>query len=170
MPVVFTYKCVSGGGPESDPRYVWLEHDDVIKWKHFPRNGPFVREFTGPGEFPTQRPVTRSFDVFFDLRLNKRLSKQSWGWWFETLSWSLWRHYNGLKPKASWQQMLEHDWLAKGNCQPVLMIGPHVTHPRPSNFVIILFHKMYGQLSKTMYDEFNNNKLPLEFQICNLAI
>ena len=37
------------------------------------------------GEFPTQRPVTRSFDVFFDLRLNKRLSKQSWGWWFETL-------------------------------------------------------------------------------------
>ena len=38
------------------------------------------------GEFPAQRPVTRSFDVFFDLRLNKRLSKQSWGWWFETLS------------------------------------------------------------------------------------
>ena len=33
-----------------------------------------------PGEFPAQRPVTRSFDVFFDLRLNKRLSKQSWGW------------------------------------------------------------------------------------------
>ena len=28
-------------------------------------------------EFPSQRPVTRSFDVFFDLRLNKRLSKQS---------------------------------------------------------------------------------------------
>ena len=33
-----------------------------------------------PGEFPTQRPVTRSFDVFFDLRLNKRLGKQSQGW------------------------------------------------------------------------------------------
>ena len=29
------------------------------------------------GEFPSQKPVTRSFDVFFDLRLNKRLSKQS---------------------------------------------------------------------------------------------
>ena len=25
------------------------------------------------GEFPAQRPVTQSFDVFFDLRLNKRL-------------------------------------------------------------------------------------------------
>ena len=47
-----------------------------------------------PGEFPTQRPVTRSFDVFFDLCLNKRLSKQWWGWWFETLSRPLWRHRN----------------------------------------------------------------------------
>ena len=46
------------------------------------------------GEFPAQRPVTRSFDVFFDLRLNERLSKQSWGWWFETPSRSLWRHCN----------------------------------------------------------------------------
>ena len=46
------------------------------------------------GEFPSQRPVTRSFDVFFDLHLNKRLSKQSWGWWFETPSRPLWRHCN----------------------------------------------------------------------------
>ena len=56
--------------------------------------GPLCGEFTGPGEFPTQRPVTGSFDVFFDLRLNKRLSKQPWGWWFETPSWSLWRQCN----------------------------------------------------------------------------
>ena len=56
--------------------------------------GPLCGEFTGPGESPTQRTVTRSFDVFFDLRLNKRSSKQPWGWWFETLSWSLWRHCN----------------------------------------------------------------------------
>ena len=47
--------------------------------------GHLCGEFTGPGEFPAQRPVTRSSDVFFDLRLNKLLSKQSWGWWFETL-------------------------------------------------------------------------------------
>ena len=44
------------------------------------------------GEFHAQRPMTRSFDVFFDLRLNKRLSKQSWGRWFETPSRSSWRH------------------------------------------------------------------------------
>ena len=47
-----------------------------------------------PGKFPAQRPVTRSFDVFFDLRLNKRLSKQSWGWWFEMPLCPLWRHCN----------------------------------------------------------------------------
>ena len=47
------------------------------------------------GEFPAQRPVTRSFDVFFDLRLTERLSKQSWGWWFETPSYPLCRHSNG---------------------------------------------------------------------------
>ena len=46
------------------------------------------------GEFPAQRPVTRSFYVPFDLRLDKRLSKQSLGWWFETPSRSLWRHRN----------------------------------------------------------------------------
>ena len=46
------------------------------------------------GIFPVQRPVTRSFDVLFDLRLNKRLSKQSWGWWFETLSRPSWRNCN----------------------------------------------------------------------------
>ena len=47
-----------------------------------------------PGEFPTQRPVTQSFDVFFDLRLNKRLSKQWWGWWFQMLSHPFWCHCN----------------------------------------------------------------------------
>ena len=57
-----------------------------------------------PGEFPAQRPVTtRSFDVFFDLRLNKRLSKQLWGWWFETPSRPLWRHRN------DWPRQFPHD-------------------------------------------------------------
>ena len=43
--------------------------------------GHLCGEFTGPGEFPSQRPVTRSFDVFFDLRPNKRLSKLECGAW-----------------------------------------------------------------------------------------
>ena len=46
------------------------------------------------GEFPSQRPVTRSFDIFLNLHLNERLSKQWWGWRFETQSLPLWRHCN----------------------------------------------------------------------------
>ena len=46
------------------------------------------------GEFPAQRPVTRNFDVFFELRLNTQLCKQWWGWWYETPWRSSWRHYN----------------------------------------------------------------------------
>ena len=79
----------------------------ITDLRHFPYlrvtslNGNIFRvtghscgEFTSPGEFPAQRPVTRSFGVFFNLRLNERLSKQSWGWWFETLSRPLWRRCN----------------------------------------------------------------------------
>ena len=70
-------------------------HDDVIKWKHFPRYWPFVRGIhRSLVNSPHKWPVTWSFDVFFDLRLNKRLSKQSWGWWFETLSRPFWSHCN----------------------------------------------------------------------------
>ena len=68
---------------------------------NFRVTGHLCGEFTGPGEFPAQRPVTRSFDVFFHLRLNKRLSKQSWGWWFETPSRPLWRHRNA---KWKWKR------------------------------------------------------------------
>ena len=46
------------------------------------------------GEFPSYMPVTRSFDVFFDLRLNKRLYKNNRRL-FETPSRSLWRHSYG---------------------------------------------------------------------------
>ena len=56
-----------------------------------------------PGEFPSQRPVTRSFNVFFDMCLNKQLNKQSRGWWFETLSPSLWRHCNAMTTVANWK-------------------------------------------------------------------
>ena len=72
------------------------QHDDIIKWKHFPRYWPFMRGIHW--SLPSQRPVTRSFDVFFSLRLNKQLSKQSWGLWFETPKYPLWRHCAGAWP------------------------------------------------------------------------
>ena len=55
--------------------------------------------------FSAQKPVARSFDVFFDLRLNKRLSKQSWGCWFETPSRPLWRNCNDIFSKSVWLSM-----------------------------------------------------------------
>ena len=55
-----------------------------------------------PGEFPARRPVTRSFDVFFDLHPNKRLSKQWWGWWFETPSAGNRAHYDVIVMKTSY--------------------------------------------------------------------
>ena len=75
------------------------DHDDVIKWKHFPRYCMAICAGNSPvtGEFPAQRSVMRSFDVFFDLRLNKRLSKQSWDWWFETPPRPFWRHCNVIR-------------------------------------------------------------------------
>ena len=48
----------------------------------------------GNSPVTAQRQVMQSFDVLYDLRLNKRLRKQSWGWWFETPSHPLWRHCN----------------------------------------------------------------------------
>ena len=67
------------------------QNGHVIKWKHFSCYWPFVRVTDG---FPSQRPVTRSFDVFFDLRLDKRLNKHSRCRWLETPSCSLWLRCN----------------------------------------------------------------------------
>ena len=119
-----------------------------------------------PGEFPTQRPVTRSFDVNFDLRPNKRLSKQSRGWWFETLSRPLWRHHNGVsqngqtpsiigicsycvldRPVFERCQTLLHPELTPWWCF-LLADGAHhkkphspsPTHPRPKLRVTKIFH------------------------------
>ena len=78
--------------------FLKLQHDDVIKSKDFPRHWPFVRGIHRSTVNPLQRPVTLSFDIFFDIRLNKRLSKQSRPRWFETPSpsRSLWRHSNEI--------------------------------------------------------------------------
>ena len=73
---------------QSDICFVFLEKHHTMMTSS---NGNIFR-VTGPlcGEFPTKRTVTRSLDVFFDLHLNKQLSKQWWGWWFESRPWELW--------------------------------------------------------------------------------
>ena len=78
------------------------------------------------GEFPAQWPVMRSFDVFFDRRLNKWLSKQSWGWWSETPLCSLWRHCNHSQQRVvtiydTPPKLILNKNLASANCQIVLI-------------------------------------------------
>ena len=61
-------------------------HDDVIKWKHFPRYWPFVQ---GIHRSPVNSPHKgqwRGTDVFFNICVNKRFSKQPRGCWFDTPS------------------------------------------------------------------------------------
>ena len=84
----------------------YTSHDDVIKWKHFPRYWSFVR---GIHRWPvnSQKPVTRTHDVFFDLRLNKRLSKQTLGWKFETPSRSWWRQCNGVNSNTLYRKIVK---------------------------------------------------------------
>ena len=59
------------------PPYIWK----IISWWRHPMEtfSALLAICAGKspvtGEFPPQRPVTRSFDVFFDLSLNERLSK-----------------------------------------------------------------------------------------------
>ena len=94
----------------------------VIKFSHqwFRQNlFPWWRTFSAllaicagnspvPGDIPAQRPVTGSFDVFFDLGLNKR-----WGWWFEMPSLPLWRHSNAhirRAPRIPFQWNVFWNW------------------------------------------------------------
>ena len=69
-------------------------HEDVIKWKHFPRYWPFVREIHQSPVNSLPKGEWREALVFSFICLNKRLNKQSRGWWFETPSRPLWRHCN----------------------------------------------------------------------------
>ena len=70
-------------------------HDGVIKWTHFPRYWPFVREIHRSPLNSPHKGQWRGASMFSLIcALNKRLSKQSWGWWFETPSCSIWRHCN----------------------------------------------------------------------------
>ena len=87
------------------------------------------------GEFPTQRPVTRSFDVYFELRPNKRLNKQWWGWSFEMQSRPLWRHRNVVAEKTGgWP------WKSQG------VLWGLVARP-----LVLIFMWLYSSISMFQY-------------------
>ena len=86
------------------------------------------------GEFPSQSPVTRSFDVFFDLRLNISLSEQSRGWWFETSSRSLWRHCNVIwKALSPCHDVITAGWTVHPWIMPILFAEPMMMNDSESD-------------------------------------
>ena len=88
------YRCCWWPGPNNRVA-MYERHNDVIKWKHFPRYWPFVRWIHQPSMDSLTKASDAEHWCLCVLRLNKRLSKQSRGRWFETPSRSLWRHCNG---------------------------------------------------------------------------
>ena len=71
-----------------------LLHGNVIKWNHFPHHWPFLRGIHRSTVNSPHKGQWRGALMFLWSALNKRLNKQSWGWWFETPPRSLWRHCN----------------------------------------------------------------------------
>ena len=123
------FKCyknnINENEPDSNTFYFWIQKNSEIATKHqlnitsgnhmiTSSNGKIFRvtalcagNSPVTDEFPAQRPVTRSFDVPFDVRLNIRLSKQSWGRWFETtMIWGL--LYLG---EISWTNIQCRAWI-----------------------------------------------------------
>ena len=90
------------------------------------------------GEFPAQKPVKRSFDVFFNLRLNKRLSKQWRGWWFETQPCPLWRHCNDFALEA--QLTVSNGWFRQ------VLHGEQATSPGYNDFTKCALMTTYGDI------------------------
>ena len=89
-------------------------------------------EFIGRRWIPLTKEVTQSYNVFFDLRLNKRFSKQSRCWWFKTPSRSLWRrcNANGASPFLThWRYYsfaLNHRIVLLGILYGILIPVPYV--------------------------------------------
>ena len=106
-----------------------------------------------PGEFPAQRPVTRIFDIFFDLRLNKLLSKQSWGWWFKTLSCPLWRQCN-------WHICygIRHAQLVEFNLLETIKISAPYTDNIKRSFAINCIPNRMGRVYLYAYQYWKNQR------------
>ena len=90
-----------------------VDHDDVIKWKHFPCNWPFVLGIHRSRWIPNTKASDAELWRFLYLRLNKRLSKQPWGWWFETPSWSLWRHCYVWQNLIPWALSFQNIYISR---------------------------------------------------------
>ena len=129
----------------------WIR-SSISWWRHLIKTFPVLlalRTGNSPvtDEFPSQRPVTQSFEVFFNLRLNKRLCKQSRRWWFQTSWRSLSRHFpnvNGCTVEV-WEEVsnfISH-CSVKWNCLPLPKLQ-RCNRWRLGNGKLILSHTSLG--------------------------
>ena len=114
------------------------------------------------GEFPAQRPATRSFDVFFDLHLNKWLSNQSWGWWSEMSLYPLWCHCNAKIHMVSGHNSLRpgdvhiHQW---GGSSLVEVMNCHLVTFKPLSESILTYCPLSSQVKiESKYQTFQSTK------------
>ena len=143
----------SPGGPQVGPMNLAIWR--VVLWCHQMETFSALLALCAgnspvTGEFPSQRPVRLSFDVFFDLCLNKRLSKQSWDWRFEMPSRPLGRQCTGAKTETrpwSWanrmltQQKYTHiDVMILNHFQDMLWVIPCIYNVTVS--IKLLFNKV----------------------------
>ena len=129
-------------------RHVQTKSLSISWWRHQMETFPALLALCAgnspvPGEFPSQRPVTQSFDVFFDLCLNKRLGKQSWGWWFETLPRPFWRH---SKVNSNLRQQVQSVTL-------------HITFTFIDNIVRCVLNSMKVEQSQKLHMKLISNDL-----------
>ena len=93
----------------TDHSIILTFHDDVMKWKNFPRYWPFVRGIHRlPVNSPHKGQWRRALMFSLICALNKRLSKQSWGWWFDTPSRSSWLIVMFTRPTLERRATLGH--------------------------------------------------------------
>ena len=113
-------------------------HDDVIKWKHFPRYWPFVRRIhRSPVNSPHKGQSRGALMLSLICALNKQLSKQAWGWWLKSPAGPFWPHCN-VTTNKKWLKYY-HKWvLLKLNSSPIYYDELIVTTILPKSIMISL--------------------------------
>ena len=108
--------------------------------------------------------MTRSFDVFFDLRLNKRLNKQSWGWWWETISRPLWRHHNDVLVGS--EEWTVNRWWPIGNHGDLVNLFVNVY--KKKKCIWTQFWRFFYNDSRGRYlwKDLLHNKIPILYTHC----
>ena len=138
------FSCCIDTSTCASNKFCYIIHNDVIKWKHFPRHWPFVKGIhRSPVDSPHKGQWRWAF-IFFDLLLNKRLNKQSGRRWFKIS-----RLFAQTFVQA--QIKIKHQSSASLN----FVRGPHrwpVISPHKAPVMRICFHSMTSPWGWHHYD------------------